>query len=114
MNKFYYCVITLLLPNYDNDIIAGMVKRKYSVEPGVDNGSITVVRNACSLCLFKLSCPFKTKKIDATSISDDLLEVLKENKVKYHSYFISEVGDAAYNIGNIILPSDNLPSKSIQ
>lgn len=106
----YYCWLTVLIPNYLDGIIAGLVKKGYMVG-SADQGGKPLIHSSentpsvlIALSLY-LSNPPKDVKSDANTVYTDVNAVLSEMGVKYLSVVICGAGDAAWIGSNFSLPT---------
>ena len=92
----YFCWITALLPNYQDGVIAGLVKRGYMVGPAAKDGGITITHGACPAALISLSV-YKAEEITASDIYTDIAAIFAELKYYYYSIVVSLSQDATWN-----------------
>ena len=99
----YLLWITTLVMEYEKTIVTGLVKKGYTVTAAAGSGKITTGTKDRSGVVIALV----VSKSDATTqdISKDLLDIVGENNLYYHSYVISEnTQKAIWNSSNIVIP----------
>lgn len=105
----YYAWITALTDVYDNLIISGMVKKGYIIGPAAtDNQVVAQIKNssAAVISLRVESCEKKTSK----DIHDDLMIILNENKMYFHSIIIANgAQDSCWTSSNIVFTEPKAP-----
>lgn len=110
----YYCWITLLIEDYEKDILSGMIKKGYIISAGVKGDYITQTPVGKIGSLFCIKIAKKNKEeTSAQLISTDLLKVINNCNAKYYSIIVYEVSETHYCLSNIILPEDPIPSNPI-
>src|SRR5579885_3538297 len=105
----YYCWATLILPDYQNDIIAGMVAKGYQVSPATENDKLMHSgkgKSAGYLFIIKIEIrekqlDKKSGKIDAKVVGRDFSAVLAAAKAKFYSAIVTEAGDGWFEVSNI-------------
>lgn len=103
--NIYYCWITALVPQYQDGIIAGMVKKGYMVGAAAKDGNVTSHMDNRSAALIALNVyKIADGDIPVTQVYDDLLAVLVEMKAFYHSIVVTAMGGATWVGSNIPLP----------
>ena len=109
----YYCWLTVLIPEYLDGIISGLVKRGYMVGSAAQSGKPTIppVENSpaalIALSLYMSRPPTDAKpdaKFDANTIYADVRAVLGEMSAKVFSVVIVAAGDAAWTGSNFSIP----------
>jgi hypothetical protein len=103
----YYCWASLMIPDYANAIIAGMIRKGYEVSAGASNDAILHSRNngASHLFLVRVSLR-KNDKTTAKKVGGDFSNVLDDVKAKHYCFMVAESSDAFYGVSNIILPEE--------
>lgn len=109
MSSDYYCFATLMLPDYEAQIVSHMAKSGYKVRTGI-TGDKFMHDNASASIVFVLMVNTDKK---ANDISTDFTRALKKSKAKYYSTFTVLVGDSTFSAGNIFLPEEVEPAKNI-
>lgn len=102
----YYCWITALLPSYQDNIIAGLVRRGYMVGPAAKDGKVTtsVENNPAALIAISI---YKAEDTDVNKIYEDVVGVLHDMKARYYSVIISHSYEATWVGANFSLPLKN-------
>lgn len=108
--KIYTCWITCMLESYQDSIVAGLIKKGYSVGQASD-GKIPVnyehqVSAVLTLTLFKLDSP----EIIAKEVYEELSAVLTEMKGYFYSVVVAETTNATWAGSNIFVqPPKKIP-----
>lgn len=103
-----------MFKEYENDIVANMIKKNYQVRGGLIDGSISRShKNSGTTVLILLVDPGATdKEIKADKIKNDFKDALKQSKAKYYSIMVHLQCDVAYDTSNIVMPDNpDQPSK---
>jgi hypothetical protein len=100
----YYCWITALLPNYQDAIIAGFVKKGYMVGPAAKDGVLSLTKENCPAVLIALSLYKAEGELTPMQIYDDVTQLLTEINAKYYSIVISLSHDASWGGPNFSIP----------
>jgi hypothetical protein len=123
MSMSYYCWATLILPDYQNDIIAEMVQKGYQVSPATENDKIIHSgkgKSAGYLFVIKVEIPDKhldkkSGKTDAKIVGRDFSAALDNAKAKYYSALVTMPGDGWFAVSNVVLPEESpAPAKPIE
>lgn len=101
----YYCWITALLPSYQDNIIAGMVRRGYMVGPAAKDGQVTTSAENNPAALIALSLYRAEQETNVNKIYDDVVAVLKEMDARYYSVIISHSYEATWVGSNFSVPA---------
>lgn len=114
----YYCWLTVLIPNYLDGIVSGLVKRGYMVGsasrsgkpfiPASENSPSTLI--ALSLYAYNPKDAKPEVKFDAEAVYQDVIAVLNEMSVRYLSIVICGAADAAWAGSNFSFPT---PEKAL-
>lgn len=99
----YYCWITALLPNYQDKIIAALVKKGYMVGPAAKDGQVAISSEKSPSTLFALSL-YKAEEITVNQIYEDVVNILQEMKAHYYSVVISHSYESTWGGSNFQLP----------
>jgi hypothetical protein len=105
--NIYYVWMTVLIPTYQDAIVAGLVKKGYMVGAACRDGqpSFTLPERSpstlISLSIYKVN---GDDKITANDVYTDVAAALKEMNAKYFSVIISQAADAAWYGANFSLP----------
>jgi hypothetical protein len=104
----FYLWVTARTDVYADLIIVKLVKRGFSVSPLASNGEVALKTELSALISLEVvanGSRTKNKAPDYTKFMDEVLAVLGELKMLYHSVIVSEVGGpSAWKIGNLTLP----------
>ena len=102
-----------MFKEYENDIVANMIKKKYAVRGGLVDGSISRTNKGSNTTMLIILVDAGTNKTPkAEIILNDLKDALKESKALYYDVIVHEQCDAAYSMSNIVLPENpEQPSK---
>lgn len=100
----YVAWVSVLIPSYQDAIIAGMVKKGYSI--GIVSNSGTIADSSEGKAATLLSFRIETYKNDvgAKEIFKDLMEIMTANKFYYYSIIITILSDSSFIGSNIIVP----------
>jgi hypothetical protein len=99
----HFVWITAMFRDYEDLIIAGVVKKGFSVGPAAKDNKVTSgAANAASVVI-ALKVDSSTI-IDSAKLHDEITSVLKENKMLYYSVLVSSPADCCWNGSNIVLP----------
>ena len=100
--------VTCLIKGYEDKIVAGMVKKDYSVSlsniKGVTIGEPNQASVVVSFTVFT-----NKEKAKASGVYDDLIKVLVEHKIYYYSVVITAMVDSTWCCGNMVLPEKAPP-----
>lgn len=105
----YYVWISAMLPNYQDGIVGGLVRKGYMVGPSAKDGGVTT--GVSPAVLISLGV-YKPEEIDVNVIYSDVIEVLKEIKAYYYSVVISLSTEATWSSGNVIAPAKDTEKPS--
>lgn len=101
----YYCWITALLPTYQDDIVAGLVRKGYMVGPAAKDGYvITPTHENAPASLYAFSV-YRAEITNVNKIYDDFLSILNEIKAHYLSIIVSLSNEATWVGTNVTLPA---------
>lgn len=107
----YYCWITVLIPSYQDGIIAGMVKKGYMVGPAAKDGSIIIGNSDQPAAIISLSL-YQTIETEAKTnvkqIYTDLMSVLVDIKAYYYSIVVVLASDATWIGSNITFHKEKI------
>ena len=101
----YYCWVTALLPDYQDSIIAGLVRRGYMVGPAGKDGKVSSVTPGCPSVLIALSVYKADDAVTATTIYNDMVAILTEINARYYSVIVSLSHEATWIGSNFSLPA---------
>ena len=109
----YYCWLTVLIPNYLDGIIAGLVKKGYMIGSAAQDGKPILTPSEDSpatliaLSVYHSNPPHDTleTKFGANTVYRDIMAVLAEMGVKYLSIVVCAAGDAAWIGSNFSIPA---------
>jgi len=101
----YYCWVTALLPDYQNGIIAGLVKHGYMVGPAAKDGKVASITAGCPSVLIALSVYKADESVTATTIYDDMVVILTEMNARYYSVIVSLSHEATWVGSNFSIPA---------
>lgn len=108
----YYSVwITCLLPEYEGRIVAGLVKKGYTVGPMGKDLPVchTTIKDSPS-ALLMLSVYSGDEQITAIKLNQDLLKLLEEEKIFFYSIVITEYSPGFSYAGcNILINKPSAP-----
>ena len=108
----YYCWITVLLPSYQDKIVAGLVKHGYMVGPASKDGKVAVTSENSAATLIALSIYRPNgEETDVNKIYEDVLGILKEMKAYYFSVIISHSYEATWVGSNFTVPKPKAADK---
>jgi hypothetical protein len=119
----YYCWVAMMLPDYANDIVAGMVRKGYSVCPATENEQLVHSKKGggpANLLIIKVDSREKgtakdSAKVSAKTVGRDFSNVLANVKAKYYTAIVTEAGDGWFEVTNIELPEASpSPTKPIE
>lgn len=96
--------ITVITPLYSDRVIAGMVKKGYTVSAAAGNGEICLSRKDSPASLITLKVSSNDENISVVKIHTDLLDVLKEIKALQYSVIVSAMADCCWCNSNITFP----------
>jgi|SRR5580692_1444386 hypothetical protein len=88
----YYSVwITCLMPEYEGRIVAGLVKKGYSVGPLAKDIPVchAPIKN-CGSVLLVLTVYCGDEKTSANKVNEDLLAVMNDEKIFFFSCIVTE------------------------
>jgi hypothetical protein len=101
----YYCWVTALLPDYQDSIIAGLVRRGYMVGPAAKDGKVASITEGNPSVLFAFSVYKAEQEVTATAIYDDMVGILTEMNAKYYSVIVSLSHEATWIGSNFSIPA---------
>lgn len=107
----FVAFVTCMFKDYEDLIVAGMLKKGYTVGVVASDGKLThgdETRPAV-ITTFKVETRDEAKK--ATDIFKDLIAVLAEKKVLYYSVVVSAYVDSSWIASNIELPKPAPPQE---
>jgi hypothetical protein len=104
----YYVWISAMLPNYQDGIVAGLVRKGYMVGPSAKDGGVTTGVSPAALISLGV---YKAEETNVNNIYTDVIEVLKEIKAYYYSVIISLSTEATWSSGNVIAPTKDTAGK---
>jgi hypothetical protein len=111
--QIYFCWITVLLPEFQDQIIAGMAKRGYMVGPSSKDGRvISAPGDNPAGSVVALSVYKQIGSASAKEVYDDLVAILDESKGYFYSVIVAASTEAAWVGSNFQLPikkQANLP-----
>ncbi len=100
----FYVWITCMLAEYEDAIIAGMVKKGYHVSTAAADGQVTLFNKDNPSALICIKVESKNEEITASEISDDVRNFLSEKKFLYYSVIVSACTSCCWSSTNIVLP----------
>lgn len=91
----FVAFVTCMFKDYEDLIVAGMLKKGYTVGTVASDGKLTHggEGHPAVITTFKIETRDETKK--ATDVFKDLIAVLAEKKVLYYSVVVSAYVDAS-------------------
>lgn len=103
---YFTAWITCLTKEYEDKIVAGMIKKEYTV--GLANAksglSVSSPNSVATVISFIVFSP--KENIEATKVYEDLVAILTEHKIYFYSAIVSAMVDSSWCCGNMVLPSD--------
>lgn len=101
--QLYYCWITVLLPDYQDGVIAGLARRGYMVGAAAKDGIVATVTENCPAVLFAISL-YRHEETSASKIYEDVIAVLQDIKARYYSVVVALSYDSIWSGANFQLP----------
>ena len=101
--------VTCLIQGYEDKIVAGMVKKDYTVSLSNANG-VTVGEPNLASVVVSFMVYTRKEKVKAVDIYKDLVTVLQDNKIYFYSVVVSAMTDSTWCCGNMVLPDKVVPS----
>ncbi len=105
----YYCWITVLLPSYQDKIIAGLARHGYMVGPASKDGQVSIVNEGSPSALISLSV-YRAEETNVNKIYEDVIAILNEMKAFYYSIVISLSHEATWVGSNLQIPAKPKPA----
>jgi hypothetical protein len=104
--NIFYCWVTALIPQYQDGIIAGMVKKGYMVGPaGKEAAVLAPGHNSSALISITVyQRAAAEKEPEAMQVFDDLADVLKEMKACYFSIIVTLSTNCSWHGANFDMP----------
>lgn len=100
----FYVWITCMLESYQNDIIAGLVKKGYHVGPAAEDNTLTLHSKGNASILLAMKVSSSDEELMASKVNDDVKEVLNGNNFLYYSVVVSACTNCCWMSSNITLP----------
>lgn len=105
----YFVVwVTCLIQGYEDKIVAGMVKKDYTVSLSNTKG-VTVGEPNHASVVVSFSVFTKNEKAKANDVYSDLIKVLEEHKIYYYSVVVSAMTDSTWTCGNMVINKPTPP-----
>jgi len=104
--EIYFCWITVLLPDIQDDIISGMARKGYMVGPTSKDGKVisSLGENSAG-SVVAITVYKRTGNSSAKNIYDDLVKILDEAKGYYYSVIVAASTEATWVGSNFQLPA---------
>ena len=100
----YVAWVTCMLSDYEDHILAGMVKKGYQVSPAAQSGQITLGNQGSAAVVVCFRIDSSKEDIQVTDVSKDLMDLLNEKKFLYYSVIVSALTSSTWNTSNINIP----------
>ncbi len=100
----YVAWVTCMLPDYEDHILAGMVKKGYQVSPAAESGVVTLGAQGGPSVVVCFRIDSTKEDIKVTDVSKDLMDLLNEKKFLYYSVIVSALAGSTWNTSNITFP----------
>lgn len=97
--------ITAMLQSYEDIILAGMIKKGYTVSAASFNSTVFDHDSNRPSYLIAFRADYLHEEVTAAKVHSDLLVVLREIKVLYYSVCVSALAESCYVGTNIVLPT---------
>lgn len=94
--------LTVLTPKYADGIIAGMVKKGYSVSSISAPSDIVISKEGNPSAIVSLKITATKEIVTSANIHTDLIAVLNEMKAYYHSVIVAPFVDCCWCGSNIV------------
>jgi hypothetical protein len=106
----YYCWLTVLIPDYQDAIITGLVKKGYMVGAAAKDGQAIFAppdRPPSTLIALSIyhSNPAVEAKADSHAVYRDVFDIMTEMNAKFFSIIVSLSADCAWYGANFSLPN---------
>lgn len=95
--------LVILTPSYIDSIIAGMVRKGYTVSATSSNGEVSIPENNSSSATLCLKISLVSESVKPTDIHKDLIDILDDIKAYYHSVIVTPYVDCIWSGSNIVL-----------
>lgn len=109
-DRSFIAWLTVITPLYVDGIIAGMVKKGYTVGAAASDNALYIGRKDSPGVVISLLITTRAETIDAPKIHKDLIEVCDELKVLSYSIIVSAMTDCSWSSSNINLPKAAKPN----
>jgi hypothetical protein len=93
-----------MLESYQNDIVAGLVKKGYHVGPAAEDNSLTLHNKGNASTLIAIKVTSSDEGLTASKVNEDVRSVLTENSFLYYSVIVSACTSCCWMSSNITLP----------
>lgn len=103
----YIAWMTVLTPSYTDAIIAGLVKKGYSVAATAAKGDVLITKESNVSAIISLKITSTKENSNSGSIYTDVMAVLNELKAYFYSVVVTPYVDCAWCGSNIVV---NKPS----
>lgn len=102
----YFCWITVLLPEVQDDIISGMARKGYMVGPTSKDGKVISSPGTNPAgSVVAISVYRAVDRPTAKTVYDDLVQILNETHSYFYSVIVSESGECTWVGSNFQLPA---------
>lgn len=107
--KIYTCWITCMLESYQDQIVAGLIKKGYTV--GLASAGTTVVNHENQVSAILAVTVYKLGEIDIsiTKVYEDIAFVLTDMKGYFYSVIIAETNNSTWAGSNIFMQPKKTP-----
>ena len=95
--------LTVLTASYADMIIAGLVKKGYTVSSLASDGEISVDKISTTSALIALKISSVSEKVISSDIHADVISVLDDIKAYYHSVIVTPYVNCIWSGSNILL-----------
>ena len=106
---YFNIAVTVLMAEYADKLIAGMVRKGYTVAPALAGGEVTITQENRAAALVVFTVYTGNKDATTKTVSDHLVEVTKEQGLFIYSSVIFEYCNAMFGGSNFSLPEKPQP-----
>lgn len=104
--QIYFCWITVLLPEVQDDIISGMARKGYMVGPMSKDGKVISAPGANPAGSIVAISVYRQVNIPtAKMVYDDLVKILNDTHSYYYSVIVAAATEATWAGANFQLPA---------
>lgn len=111
--KAYFCWITLLIPQHQDNIVAGLVRRGYMIGAAATNGEVLCSNSydaPAVLLVFSLYKVSEPEGFDCNTVHQDVVSICKEINALHYSVVVSlATSDTTWSAANFNAASDIEP-----